>query len=139
MKICPKCESEGITLVGIDKTLTPQLIERGYIGVGDFYTDIQILQCANCGCRFLNMPDESGGFIKSIATESSAGRPKTFKLKTVSYQSLLDIHSDDRKNIVNKLMSEEVSLEDLQKKEKEPEKRTRKSSKKVSSISKKDN
>lgn len=129
MNSCPKCESEAVTLVGVDKTLIPQLIERSYLGIGDFYQDIQILQCANCGCRFLDMPDNTGGFIKSISTESTAGKPKTFKLKTVAYSSILGIHSEDRKELINKLMSDEVNLEDLKK---EPEKKPRKTSKKSS-------
>lgn len=132
---CPKCDSEALTIVGYDKTLLPQLIEKNFIGVGDYYEDIIIHQCGNCGTRFLSLNHSAGGFIKEINTVTSSNKPKTFKLKTVSYKSFEELSDSDKLNAVRYALSDEVNLEDIknfteeQEKQKQAKKPRKRSSK----------
>lgn len=102
-KICPKCDSDVLTDVGIDKTLMPRLFEDKYFAIGDFYQDIHILQCSNCGCRFLFL--EPIGFVKSVSTESKPNQRKKYQVGTISYKSFEGVTGTDKQNAVENALN----------------------------------
>lgn len=118
--ICPKCDSDLISHIGQDKSLMPRLIEDRYFGIGDFYQDIHVLQCGNCGCRFLSLAPI--GFIKSIATESKPNQRKKYKVGTVGYKSFEGVSGGDKLNAVENALNETITEEP----EQEPPKKSRK-------------
>ena len=97
--------------------------------VGDYYEGIIIHQCGNCGTRFLSLNHSEGGFIKEINTVTSSNKPKTFKLKTVSYKSFEELSGSDKLNAVRYALSDEVNLEDIKNftEEQEKQKQAKKS------------
>ena len=106
-KICPKCDSDVLTDVGIDKTLMPRILDEKYMVIGDFYNDIHIMQCSNCGCRFLSL--EPIGFIKSISTESKSNQKKKYRVGTIGYKSFDGLSGTDKQNAVTNALNEDVN------------------------------
>lgn len=109
--ICPKCDSDAANVVGIDKSLMPRLLDENYFVIGDFYQEIQVIQCGNCGCRFLHL--KPLGFMKSISTETYANKPKSFKVKNIDYSSFAELSGEDKRNAIDNIIQNNLSPEDL--------------------------
>ena len=121
--ICPKCDSDLMSHIGQDKSLMPRLIEDRYLGIGDFYQEIHVLQCGNCGCRFLRI--EPVGFIKSITTESKPNQKKKYQVGAVGYKSFEKVSGTEKLHAVDNALNgvkEEVEVQE-EPESKKPKKR----------------
>ena len=107
---CPKCDDTSTRLVGMDKSLMPRLLNDSLIGVGDLYQDINILQCSNCGCRFLSLSNV--GFIKKVTSVSSASEPRKYHVETTAYNSFASLTGSERREAITKYICGEKDMED---------------------------